>query len=189
MGLKIHSIAEIPENVSRSYYLYILEYYSWDEPLSKTLRDNFDRMAEFASKNDAVIIQGLGESHFYSDLLSWQSINGIEPEEVLPAIMITTLHPKYFLERNEKICKGESIPKNEIILIKLKDICKTPCDVINVIEKIFQDIKKRKKLKDFKIAKEIKKGDRGALVDALILEPNLYGIGVNLKTIFSFFKR
>ena len=67
MGLKIHSIAEIPDSVSRSYYLYVLDYYNWDEPIGNTLRANFDRMAEFASKNDAVVIQPFGESHFYSD--------------------------------------------------------------------------------------------------------------------------
>ena len=157
-----------------------IDYYNWDEPLNKTLRrENFDRMAKLASKNDAVIIQGIGESHFYSDLFSWKSINGMEPEDVLPAIMITTLHPKYFLERNERICKGEPIPENEIVLIKLRDICKTPLDAINLIKKIFQDIKNKRKLKDLKIAKGIKKGVRGALVDALILEPNFSGLEVD----------
>jgi hypothetical protein len=56
VGLEIHSIAEIPDSVSRSYYLYVLDYYNWDEPIGNTLRANFDRMAEFASKNDAVVI-------------------------------------------------------------------------------------------------------------------------------------
>ena len=64
MGLKIHSIAEIPENASRSYYLYILDYYNWDEPIGNTLRNSFDKIAEFASRNDSVVIQGIGESHF-----------------------------------------------------------------------------------------------------------------------------
>ena len=33
MGLKIHTLAEIPDSVSKNYYLYILDYYNWDEPI------------------------------------------------------------------------------------------------------------------------------------------------------------
>ena len=43
MGLKIHTLAEIPDNVYKSYYLYILDYYNWDEPIGNTLRENFDK--------------------------------------------------------------------------------------------------------------------------------------------------
>ena len=187
MGLKIHSIAEIPENVSRSYYLYILDYYNWDEPIGNILRANFDRMADFASKNDAVVIQGIGESHFYSELLSWEGINGLKPEEVLPALMITTIHPQYFIKRNDAISTGEPIPKDEIIFLKLKKICKSPTDVIDVIGKVFEDIKGKKQIRDFKIGKELKKGKGSALVDALVLEPNFSGVGVDLKKLFALF--
>ena len=52
MGLKIHTLAEIPDSVSKSYYLYILDYYNWDEPIGNTLRENFDKIAEFAANNN-----------------------------------------------------------------------------------------------------------------------------------------
>ena len=63
MGLKISTLAAIPESITRSYYLYILDYYNWDEPIVNTLRDNFDKIAEFAAKNDSVVIQGISDSH------------------------------------------------------------------------------------------------------------------------------
>lgn len=28
MGLKIHTLAEIPDSISKNYYLYILDYYT-----------------------------------------------------------------------------------------------------------------------------------------------------------------
>ena len=189
MGLKIHSIAEIPENISRSYYMYVLDYYNWDEPIGNTLRSNFDRMAEFASKNDAVVIQPVGESHFYSELLSWESINGMKPEDVLPAIMITSIHPTYFLKRDGQQSLGEPIPENEIIFIQLKEVCETPSDVLKIIEQLFSDINKRENIQNFEIAKKQKAGAGGALVDSLILKPSLFGIGVDIKQIFSVFKR
>lgn len=67
MGLIINSLAEIPENVSRSYYLYVLDYHNWNEPISNTLRDNFDKLTAFAAKNDSVIITGVDKSHVYNE--------------------------------------------------------------------------------------------------------------------------
>lgn len=94
MGLKVNSIAEFPENVTRSYYLYILDYYNWDEPIGNTLRGSFDKIAEFATKNDSIVIQGVRESHFNSELMSWKSINGIDPSELLPKVFIDIQNKK-----------------------------------------------------------------------------------------------
>ena len=32
MGLMVHSLEEIPRNVERNYYIYLLDY-GWDEPI------------------------------------------------------------------------------------------------------------------------------------------------------------
>lgn len=186
MGLKISTIAAIPHDVERSYYLYILDYYNWDEPISKTLRDSFDRIAKFASENDSVAIQGIPESHFYSELMSWQAVNGIDPKDLLPALMITTIHPKYFLEGHDKEIYGGKIPEDKLVFIELAKVCKTPQDVVKVLEKVFQDIKEKKEIKNFKVKKELKAGIGKVLNDTLILEPNIAGLGVNLNNVFRF---
>lgn len=189
MGLKISTIASIPENEERSYYLYILDYYNWDEPISNTLRNSFDKIAKFAAENDCVAIQGIPESHFYSELMSWESVNGIDPAELLPALMITTIHPKYFLEGNNKEIFGGKIPEDKLVFIEVGKLCKTPSDVVKIIEKIFLDIKARKEIKDFVVKKELKGGIGKILNDTIILEPNIAGIGVNVNNIFKFFSR
>lgn len=96
MGLKIHSLAEIPESVTKSYYLYILDYYNWDEPIGNTLRENFDKIAEFASTNDSVVIQGIAGSHFYSEFMSWEAINGIAPRRTSACVNDNIITPKVF---------------------------------------------------------------------------------------------
>jgi hypothetical protein len=186
MGLKISTIAAIPENVERSYYLYILDYYNWDEPISKTLRDSFDKISKFAAENDSVVIQGISESHFYSELMSWESVNGIDPKELLPALMITTIHPKYFLDGNDKQSTKGKIPEDKLVFIEIGKVCKTPQDVLKLIEKVFQDIKQKKDIKDFQIKKELKGGVGKILNDTIILEPNIAGIGVNINNLFKF---
>lgn len=186
MGLKISTLAEIPENVSKSYYLYILDYYNWDEPIANTLRNSFDTIAAFATKNNSVVIQGIKESHFYSELMSWESINGIDPKDLLPALMITTIHPKYFLDRNDKQNKGEKLPKDKLIFLEIGKICKTPQDVVKLLEKIFKDIEEKKELRNFQVKKELQAGIGKILNDTIILEPNIAGIGVNLNNLFKF---
>ena len=189
MGLKISTLAAIPENVNSSYYLYILDYYNWDEPISNVLRNHFDKIAEFASKNDAIVIEGIKESHFYSELLSWESINGIDPKEILPALMITTIHPRYFLDGDEKYLEGNKFPDDKMIFLKIGEICKTPFEVVKLIETIFSDIKEKKEIKNFKITKQLNGGIGKILNDTLILEPNIAGIGINLNNIFRFFSK
>lgn len=187
MGLKINTLAEIPENVSKSYYLYILDYYNWDEPIGNTLRENFDKIAEFVAKNNSVVIQGMTEGHIYTELMSWKSVNGIDPLELLPALMITTLHPTYFLNSEQQ--KERKIPKDKFIFLEIRKICKTPQDVIGLLEKIFLDIQEKKAIQDFRVKKELKGGVGKILNDAIILEPNLSGIGINLNKIFSYLTR
>ncbi|MNQ82166.1 hypothetical protein D3C85_972110 [compost metagenome] len=186
MGLHVNSIADLPLSESRSYYLYILDYYNWDEPISNALRANSEKIASFCADNNAVMIKGLPDSHFYSEVLSWVKINGQGPNTVLPAILITTIHPKYFIDSDN------SNPPHEIseslIFLKIRDICKSPGDTIVLLEKIFKDIKEKKKIKDFTIVREQRKGEHGALVDALILEPNIAGLGVDVKKIITWVK-
>ena len=188
MGLKIHTLAEIPDNVSKGYYLYILDYYNWDEPIGNTLRENFDKIAEFAANNNSVVIQGIAGSHFYSELMSWESINGIDPLELLPALMITTLHPKYFIDGDNKQLKGKNIPKDKFVFLEIRKICQRPQDVVALLEKIFQDIREEKAIQDFRVKKELKGGIGKILNDTLILEPNVGGIGININSLFKFLK-
>ncbi len=95
MGLIVHSLQNIPESKNRDYLIYLLDY-GWDEPISKALRDNFDKMAEIAAKNRAVVIKGTELAHFENEVFSWHHINNEKADELLPALLITNKHPKYF---------------------------------------------------------------------------------------------
>jgi len=182
----IHSLEEFSSKVTRGYYIYVLDY-GWDEPLSNTLMDNFGEMGKQASQNNAIVFKGTVGSHFEDEVLSWHSVNGQKSNGILPAILITTKHPNSFRELPRS--NSENIDDN-LILIPLKDHCKTSSEVVSLIEKIFADIIEGKELEHFKISKEIKKGVSGAIVDAVILEPNFAGMGIKLKPLWTkLFKR
>ena len=189
MGLKIHSIAEIPSHEKRDYYIYLLDF-GWHEPLGEALRSNFDKIASQAAINNSAVIMGFKESHFNDEILSWQNINGEDGEEILPAIMISTIYPESFSESKIKDYRGDIDYANEnMILVPLKKFCNTTTEVISLIEKIFKDIKAKRSLLNFQIAKQIKGGNGKAASDAVILQPNFMGVGVDLKKVFKVFKK
>lgn len=190
MGLYIQSLENIPSNVERGYYVYLLDY-GWTEPLGEALMQNYEKMASLASDTNAVVIRGTNRVHFEDQVLSWHNINGESADEILPAILITNRHPSKFKERfGYQERETEAIEKDlKLILIPLKKFCKTTTEVVQLIEKVFRDIKEEKDLDDFKISKELNKNFGRALVDAIILEPNFSGIGFSFTKMINYFRK
>jgi len=188
MGLYVHSLLELPIEAKRSYYIYLLDY-GWAEPLSGALFENFHKMAEIASNNDAIVIRGFNSPvHFSDEVFSWHSINGEDGREFLPAILVTDKHPREFRESFD----GKSLSEGnrtdfKIIVFPLKKYCKTTTDVAAYIDKIFRDIVEKKNLSDFRVLKEMKKGLGKAVVDGLLLQPNVAGLGYDLKPLIQYF--
>ena len=189
MGLKIHSLGRVSSDIDRSYFIYLLDY-GWDEPLSRGLRRNFDKMASLASRHDAIVIAGFDGEEFTNEVFSYHRINGQPGEEILPAILITTCHPHRFAEQNEFPRRSrrfhQALFDDRMVLIPLRGLCKTESDVTDVIERLFQDVRERKSLPSFESHRQIARGNRDALVDAVILQPNVAGVGVDLKAIGNF---
>lgn len=190
MGLYVHSLLELPIEAKRSYYIYLLDY-GWKEPLSDALFKNFQKMAEIASNNNAVVIRGFNSRvHFYDEVFSWHNINGEDGEELLPAILVTDRHPKEFKESfGGENSKKSSKTDFKIIVFPLKKYCKTTTDVAAYVDKIFRDIIEKKSLSDFRVLKEMKKGLGKAVVDGLLLQPNVAGLGYDLKPLIHYFSK
>ncbi len=192
MGLYVHSLSNIPKTQNRDYLIYLLEY-GWHEPLAKALNDNFEKMASIAAQNRAVVIKGTELAHFENEVFSWHQINNERGEEILPAVLITNAHPAYFMDNSHGYKRKAGLYREtedgelKLILIPLKKFCSSTSEVISLIEKLFADIELGKDLSEFKIAKEAQKGIGAAIVDALILEPNISGVGLSLKKLGSFF--
>ena len=182
MGLYVHSIGEIPEGAKRAYYVYLLDY-GWKEPLGDAVRANIPRMMDMASRSNAVVVHGPRGVHFEDEVLSWHHIDGQDAEDILPAILVSTRHPSTFRESFSPKRSGHS-PEDGLLLIPLRKLCSSPEQVVELVRKVFADIKHGKRLKDFSIAKRIRRGVSGAIVDAVILQPNFAGVGVDVRKLF-----
>jgi len=183
MGLHVHNLGNLPADAEREYFVYMLDY-GWHEPLAEAMRSNFTNMARLASRSKAVVVAGVDPIHFENEVFSYHGINGETGEKILPALMVTTLHPRYFKEQNDSWRKSGEI-NEKLLLIPLKQCCKSTNDVVSLIHKIFNDIKDKKQLTDFSVQKEIKKDRWRSFADAFILQPNFNGIGIDLKKLFS----
>jgi hypothetical protein len=181
MGLYVHSLGEIPASAERAYYVYLLDY-GWEEGLGNAVRANLPRMADMASRSEAVVIHGPRGVHFEDEVLSWHRVNGEDAKDIFPAILVTTRHPSTFRESFMPRSKKES--RDALLLIPLRKVCKSADDVADLIHRVFEDIKEKKQLSKFRAAKRMKRGVAGALVDAVILQPKIGGIGFDLKKLF-----
>ena len=190
MGLVIHSIAEFPKEAKRDYYIYLLDY-GWNEPLGSALFENFERIVSAIRETDNAVVIKRTQSgiHFSDEVLSWHMVNGEDASRILPAILITNRHPQDFKERFTPYNKNFSDDDYKMILIPLKKFCNNTTEVIDLISQIISDIKDKKDLSKFKIAKELKKGVGKAIVDSIILEPNIQGIGFSFNKLKTFFKK
>src|ERR1700678_3505460 len=100
MGLYVHSLGEIPTGTERAYYVYLLDY-GWEESLGNAVRANLPKMADLASRSNAVVIHGPRGVHFEDEVLSWHRVNGQDAKDILPAILVSTRHPSTFRESFE----------------------------------------------------------------------------------------
>ncbi|WP_154124488.1 hypothetical protein [Grimontia hollisae] len=141
---------------SRGYFIYVLDY-GWKEPLINTLIANFTNMARKASESRSMVIAGIEPVYFSNQVFSWHSINDEDEESVLPAVMVSTLTPAYFHECNHERQRADEID-DKLLLIPLKAVCETTDDVIKTINSIFNDIKSKKELTGFNVARTLKKG-------------------------------
>lgn len=194
----VHCLGRLPTDLARSYFIYVLDF-GWQEPLGNAIRQNFARMASLAAQNNAVVIAGTDPEaftkevisfHSNSELLSYSHINGQIADDLLPAILITTSHPREFQKLNESEAVCRKIPINteldRLLLIPVRDFCKSPTDVIQLIEKIFRDIREQKRLSEFSVRSVMYRDRQKTQTDALILQPNTNSIGVNLEESFAY---
>jgi hypothetical protein len=189
MGLKIHSLEGFPDDKTRDYYVYLLDY-GWNEPLGNALRNNFDKFATLSSKqkNSVIVMRTEDGVEFNDDVLSWHGINGDSDPSLLPAVLITNRHPSIFRKRTMGILTNKEEGELKLILIPLKRHCNTTGEVIELIQSIFRQIAVGKELSHFTITEEKRRGKDNAIVDSIIIEPTSDGTSIKLIDLVNYLK-
>ena len=183
MGIKISSLAQIPADLEMKYYIYLLtsEFpYSYNTALENSL----EILARNARAKDFIVIKGLvGE--FGGEVMNAHSVDGLESDETLPAILISSVNPHKFKQARSIDRNGPFKEQERVIIISLKEEARTEDDVYKIVETILNDILKGEELSEF----EINNAKRTRFIDALVLEPNFSGVGIKLKTLWEFLSK
>lgn len=187
MGLYVSTMKELPTG-DRSLYVYLLDY-GWPAgEYERIFRDNFGHLSQRASETEAVVVMSGRGVHFANEVLDWHHVCGHDASEILPAILITHTHPRYFMEgRREREADG----LRDLALLPLRDFCTTPSDFLHHVGTIFDDLQRGLTLRNFRaekfdVLRENPWGERisDRVGDAVMLQPNFGGIGVDLKKLF-----
>jgi hypothetical protein len=181
MVLMVHSLSEFPINAEREYYVYVLRG-SWDSEIEVALKDNFFQMADAASRSQSAVIFGTDGHHFQNEVFSWHSINGENAEPLLPAILITTVHPAKFRDEHDPYWQSHT-RNDHMVLVPLRDVAKSGSDAVDVLRNVFTDIRGKKQLQNFEVFKSLSPSRGRAFMDGLLLRPSFMGMGFDLKTI------
>ena len=183
MGVKITSLTQIPSDLDLSYYVYLLTS-GYPYGVERGLRRSFEIFAREAGEGDFVAFEGLvGE--FGGEVMNAYSIDGIDVDEILPALLISTVNPHQF-KAVHSIDKSGPFQENErVILVSLRQLCSKEDDVYDLVRSIIQDMREGKELSNFASNDERKT----KFLDAMVLEPNFVGLGVNLKELWNYLRR
>lgn len=193
MGLHISHMRSFPEE-DRSLYVYLLDY-GWPEGDYETIfRNSFSAMARRASETGSIIFSSSNGIHFANEVLNWHHVNGLPAESVLPAILFTKTHPNYFVESYHEERSAEN-GIGDVVLIPLRKVCSTPEYFSSVVESIFSDLENGLSLSSFRVSKHDPRNTqiKSSLLsrvskkigNSILLEPNIGGIGVDIKKLFS----
>jgi len=189
MGLKVTTLARLPAKTDRAFFVYFLDY-GWDDELTGAMYANFDVFAGVAADNRSLLIAGLNRTEFANEVLSWHHVNSEPADELLPAIMVTDVEPHALAAASEfdfgavrHHPRSRAAYPERFLLIPLREFCKTAADVTALLQALAEDLRSGRPLAGFEI-RRIKAKGANAAADMVVLQPNVAGIGVDLKEIF-----
>ncbi len=197
MGLLISHLKTLEAFQDRELYVFLLDYNWPDGKYEKIFKAHFQTMAQRASDANSVLVRSNRGIHFANEVLSYYRVFDLNADKVLPAILITKAHPSYFVEtsgpeehaiidpKNDELCR------DDVVLIPLKDACSSAEEFSAIIESIFVDLDSGTELQNYSMAEydtyhqPPKHPIPERIGRALILEPNIGGVGIDLKKLFS----
>jgi hypothetical protein len=183
MGLHIHSLSKIPRDLEKDWFLYLLEY-GPQEPFTKAMNACFDEMANWASTGNAVVIKGTVPVHFTDEVFSWHQIAGLDGDEVLPAIMISTINPSVFNEFNKAQAKRRYEPSDQVVIVPLRDFTENVDQVYSFVRKLLRELSSERRLTDLSMVVTKKRKLGARILSAIKLAPSISGVGIDLRTLF-----
>lgn len=188
MGLYVNHLKTIRFETDRTLYIYLLNYGWPDGDWENIFKRHFMTIADKASDAGAAVISSPRGIHFANEVLNYHRVGELDPDRVLPGILLTKTDPSYFAETHATM-PSNSEALGEVVVIPLRDFCTSEEDFIRGVESIFSDLEKKQKLRNFEVSQydalSARIPDRfERSVQCIELKPNFFGFGIDLKKLF-----
>ncbi|WP_346891491.1 hypothetical protein [uncultured Roseibium sp.] len=149
MGLHVTSVAQITSSAPHlqgiDYFVYVLDYYNIGLEVMDALVAELPNLERhFAELGNALIVSSVRNIDFANEVLSWHNCFGKDASEVCPALLICSLPPQYFLDRER-----EEQDQAPWILLQLGELCNSTEGLKKLLQQVARDISQGKPLTDF----------------------------------------
>jgi len=183
MGLHVTSVAEIASKTEGlrgvDYFVYFLNYYQISDDVVDAFIQEIPALeGHFSKLGNAVLVTSIRNRDFYSDVLSWHNIVGLDAEKVCPCLLICTLAPSEFnqIETKQKSDDGE----RPWVILELKKYGNTPEDLRELLKKVVSAISRGKGLTEFEESDVFLYENRPIITG----KPKLYGVEFDIGSVF-----
>ncbi|OUS04482.1 hypothetical protein A9Q96_16230 [Rhodobacterales bacterium 52_120_T64] len=155
MGLHVTSLAEFTNRSDGirdiSYFVYFLNYYQFsDDIVDKFIAEIPTLERHFSELGNALLITSLRNVDFYSEVLSWHNVVGVDPENFGPSFLICTVPPSAFVE-GKVDASFDSADTSEIpwIILPLQKFCDNAKDLNQLLKVVVGAMSQNKPLAGF----------------------------------------
>lgn len=183
MGLHVTSVAEIAQKTQGihgiDYFVYFLNYYQISDDVVEAFLDEIPALeSHFSELGNALLVTSIRNIDFYSDVLSWHNIVGLDAKEVCPCLLICTLPPSEFQGGRPQLVRDDS--EQPWIILELKEYCRTAEDLRELLRKVVSAISRGEGLKEFEEKDEFTFRNRPIITG----QPKVYGITFDIGAAF-----
>ena len=188
MGLHVTSVAEIAlktEGIQGvDYFVYFLNYYQIsDDVVDAFIKEIPALEGHFSQLGNAVLVTAIKNTDFYSEVLSWHNIVGLDAEVVCPCLLICTLAPSEFnRDEPQQIRDGGERPW---VILELRKCCSTAEDLRELLKNVVSAISRGEGLKEFEEKEVFNYGNRPIITG----RPKVYGVTFDFGSAFQKVKR
>lgn len=142
MGLHVTSVAEISgvKNLPEiKYFVYFLNYYQFsDELVDEFLFQLPSLEAHFSKLGNAVLVSGIRNVDFYSDVLSWHNVVGLNPADICPCLLNCSVPPSAFIQGEPRgklpAAKGDA----PWVILELRKLCSNAQELRDLLKSVVE---------------------------------------------------
>ena len=164
-----------------------MNYYQFsDDVVDQFIAEIPNLEQHFSKLGNALLITSLKNIHFYSDVLSWHNVVGVDPEKFGPCFLICTAPPSAFVEGKIDVSFGSSnADETPWVILPLQRFCNNAKDLNQLLKVVVDAMSQNKPLAGFEHDEIFRYMNRPIISG----KPKYLGMELDLRSLWRKFKK